>query len=655
MTDLPENIYDHPKVKELLDKIGELEAKIGAFQPQLDQMVAQYNDARGRKEAYLRSVNEQLAQYDNEMRQADRVRREIEQQMDAAKSLKQSIHNNITQTVEELQAATRLQEVEERWERMMRESDYFWKAHIRPFQKVATRFTVDGFVEGIHGVLIADQMGLGKTLEAGASLDVIQDLDTYGETIAEKCPTVDMHLPESQAVLWVCPNSIKETTMRELRKWCPERQTIRLDSVAPAIRDKMIEIAYNSGMTVVVAYEQLRDRKGKPVTPAVFWQDYDPSKKPDEMKPREWPVVVLDEAHKFKDDRSSTFERIEQICERAGFVIPMTGTPIMNRPQEFWAILHMLTLRGKYADRFKEKWRFENEYCTTWGNETSFWGGGADRLIKQVSDMVIRRRKDEVLLDMPDKVREVRFVELGPDQRAVYDQMRDKFLIWLDEQQKDFISATSILAQLTRLRQLALYPAGVKIAEMDGNGQPTGHEIAVECRDSAKIDEAMDVLEELIDNGEKCLVFSNYNDPLKELGDRITAKYGSEAEVDYIVGTGKYANPDYRANLQDRFNDPNSSLKVVLGNIAAMGLGLNMQGACSNAIFLDLGWNPGVNEQAEDRLHRQGQKNAVTIHIIQAEDTVDGFIAQKLEQKANMIEGVMERSELRKMVEEGLI
>jgi SNF2 family DNA or RNA helicase len=86
-----------------------------------------------------------------------------------------------------------------------------------------------------------------------------------------------------------------------------------------------------------------------------------------------------------------------------------------------------------------------------------------------------------------------------------------------------------------------------------------------------------------------------------------------------------------------------------------MGIGLNLQGACSNAIFLDLGWNPGVNEQAEDRLHRQGQKNAVTIHIIQAEDTVDAFIAMKLEEKAAMIEGVMERSELRKAIQDGLI
>jgi SNF2 family DNA or RNA helicase len=103
------------------------------------------------------------------------------------------------------------------------------------------------------------------------------------------------------------------------------------------------------------------------------------------------------------------------------------------------------------------------------------------------------------------------------------------------------------------------------------------------------------------------------------------------------------------------FNRPDSPLRVMVGNIRAMGTGLNLQDACSHAIFLDLDWSPGSNEQAEDRLHRQGQENNVTIHIIQAEDTVDGFIALKLEQKQGLIEGIIERDELRRALQEGLI
>jgi len=624
-----DNFYDDPRVKELLSKISELEARIQSAVPKLDQLNAHYREVKKQKEDFLESINAQLAGYDNQLRQADSERLEIERLIRDAESVKQSIHGQISETVEMLQASTRLQEAEAKWIALMDENDWVWKAAIRPFQETAARFVVNGFESDLHGVLVADQMGLGKTLEATASLDIIQTMPSYMDVIGDKCPNVNTLLPEGNSVLWVCPNSIKETTVREIRKWSPDRKTIKLEGT-PEVRNNIVKLAHQFGMVLIVAYEQLRDRKGNPVTPELF--------------EHEWPVVVLDEAHKFKNDDSSTFARVEQLCESAGFVLPMTGTPIMNRPEELWAMLHMLSLRGKYQDKFKEKWRFQNEYCSYYGTVNY------NNLIRDVSDMVIRRRKDEVLLDMPDKVREVRFVELGQAQRAIYDQMRDSFMIWLDEQKSDFISATSILAQLTRLRQLALYPAGVKIMDVDGNT----HQVT--CTEGAKLDEAMDVLTELLDNEEKCLVFSNYNEPLKVLGERIKAAYPG-VEVDYIIGG---QNDMRRAETQAKFNDPHSKLRVVLGNIAAMGLGLNLQESCSNAIFLDLGWNPGVNEQAEDRLHRQGQKNAVTIHIIQAEDTVDGFIALKLEEKQNMIDGIVEagefrKDELKKALNEGLI
>jgi SNF2 family DNA or RNA helicase len=626
---MSDNFYDDPRVKELLSKIGELEARITSMVPKLDQINAHKNTVKSAKEEWLKGVNEELAKFDRQIREADQQALEIEHMMRDAKQLQAQIHSQVSQTVEELQVANRLDEAEAQWASLLDENDWLWKENIRPFQTVCTQFTVNGFVSDLAGVVIADQMGLGKTLEATASLDVIQTLDEYDDIIAERCPSIDITSTESLAVLWVCPNSIKETTVREIRKWSPDRKTIKLEG-APGVRNQIVKLAHANGMVLIVSYEQLRERKGNPTTP--------------ELLEHSWPIVVLDEAHKFKGDNTSTFTMVETICKDAGFVVPMTGTPIMNRPEELWAILHMTTLKGKYEGKFDQKWRFQNEFCWSAGSGSQFASGGYDRLIREISDMVIRRRKDEVLVDMPDKVREIRFVTLGEEQRNVYDQMRDTFLIWLDDQKSDFISATSILAQLTRLRQLALYPAGVKIIDVEGG------EHFVSCEESAKLDEAMEILDELFDNDEKCLIFSNYNEPLKVLGRQIEEKYG--VEVGYIIGG---QNDIRRAETQERFNDPESKLKVVLGNIAAMGLGLNLQSACSNAIFLDLGWNPGVNEQAEDRLHRQGQKNAVTIHIIQAEDTVDGFIALKLEEKQNMIDGIIERKELRKMVEEGLI
>lgn len=634
MTDNFDSIYDHPQVKELLDRIADLEKLITGVKPQFEALTASYNGVKAEREDYLKSVNETLAGFDNQMRLFDRQRREIEQQIRSAESIKADVQRTITETVDALKAQQLNDEVEQKWQNMMTEWEYAWTEAIRKFQLECVRFIIGGFEADLHGVLVADQMGLGKTLEATASLDVIQGMPSYIDIISKRCPDIDLDHPESTSVLWLCPTSIKESTVREIRKWSPERQTIKLEG-SPEVRNHIVRLAHDNGMVLIVGYEQLRDRGGKAVTPELF--------------EHQWPVVVMDEAHKFKSDTSSTFTRVEEISNNAGFILPMTGTPIMNRPEELWAILHMLTLKGKYQGKFDVKWRFINEYCWSYGGTASFAGGGYDRLIKDVQDMVIRRRKDEVFSDMPDKVREVRFVELSKAQRDVYDQMRDKFLIWLDEQHTDAVSAQSVLAQLTRLRQLALYPAGVKITT------PEGKEMVVDCTEGAKLDEAMDIVEELLGNDEKVLIFSNYNEPLKVLKDRIESKFTYQdqpVEAALIIGGMTDVN---RSNKVDRFNDPDSKLRVVLGNIAAMGIGLNLQGACSDAIFLDLGWNPGVNEQAEDRLHRQGQKNAVTIHIIQAEDTVDAFIAQKLEDKAAMIEGVMERSELRKAIQNGLI
>lgn len=624
-----ENIYDHPQVKELLQKIADLENMISGVKPKFDQLTQQYNLAKGEKDEYLKSVNETLAGFDNAMRLFDRERREIEQQMRVAESMKSDVNRAITEMVDTLKAQEAENEVEQRWQHMLDSWDHAWKETIRKFQLECVRFVVGGFETDLHGILVADQMGLGKTLEAIAAIDVIQSMPSFTDIIGKRCPALDLDHPESTSVLWLCPTSIKEATVREIRKWAPERKVMKLQGT-PEIRNKIVELAHGSGIVLIVGYEQLRDRKGQSVTPELF--------------EHQWGVVVMDEAHKFKSDVSSTFARVEQISKNAGFILPMTGTPIMNRPEELWSILHMLTLKGKYEKKFDVKWRFINEYCWSYSGKAEFAGGGYDRLIKDVKDMIIRRRKDEVFSDMPDKVREVRFVELDKAQRDVYDQMRDKFLIWLDEQHTDVITAQSILAQLTRLRQLALYPAGVKITDSEGK------EHVVDCTEGAKLDEAMDIVEELLANDEKVLIFSNYNEPIKVLSARIEQHFGVETAL--IIGGQTDVN---RANKVDRFNDPDDKLRVVLGNIAAMGIGLNLQGACSNAIFLDLGWNPGVNEQAEDRLHRQGQKNAVTIHIIQAEDTVDAFIAMKLEEKAAMIEGVMERSELRKAIQDGLI
>jgi SNF2 family DNA or RNA helicase len=215
-----------------------------------------------------------------------------------------------------------------------------------------------------------------------------------------------------------------------------------------------------------------------------------------------------------------------------------------------------------------------------------------------------------------------------------------------------------------------LYPAGVTVKRKllnEKTGEIIEHVKTLEVEESAKLaddeeaNSALELISELADANEKVLVFSNYKEPLFKLEKLIAAKdlkwtNAAGDERDFIVRriTGDQ-NDVTKANVIDLFNDPESDVRMVVATIKAGGTGLNLQGACSHSIFLDLDWTPGINEQAEDRLHREGQKDTVFIHIIQAEDCIDGYIAKKIEQKVNMIEGTIERDELRQALKDGLI
>jgi SNF2 family DNA or RNA helicase len=628
-------IYDHPVVKDLMAQISALIAK----QDQVESAIKDFDSTKkvlsSKRQALMDSIRDQVAEINKEIWDIDAAKAEAEKTLREARMLKESLHDSINEQAQLLVAEGRLEESRQRWQDIMDEHDWLWVESVRPYQTKAIEFVASGVERDLGGVAIFDQMGLGKTLEAIAAIDLIQhNKAEYVAMLEARMPGFNVDSPSAGAVLWVCPNSIKTSTARELAKWS-DRKVVIVDGPV-GLRDALVDMAYGVGMLVICSYEQLRDRKGEPVTKALV--------------KNHWPLVVMDEAHRYKNTASSTFKNIKTVVENSGFIIPMTGTPILNRPDELYAILHMLTIKGKNMGEFAKYSYFANNYLN--------WNGSAnvERLMKSIGDKVIRRTKQEVLKDLPDKLREVRFVELDTEQRELYDMMRDKLYVWLDEQKSDAISVSNFLAQISYLRQIALLPAGVKLK---GNNDPDKGEITqdkfLECTQSAKLDECMALVEELLEADEKVLVFANFNHVLHELQKRVAAwAEANERDDDCRLIIGG-VDQKTRANFQDRLNNPDDNLRVLGLNIRAGGLGMNLQGACSHAIFMDLDWSPGSNEQAEDRLHRSGQTKDVMIHIIQAEETVDAFIAQKLETKSAMIEGTIERDELRAALDAGLI
>lgn len=474
----------------------------------------------------------------------------------------------------------------------------FW-SHAMEFQREDVLYAVNAWKMGLTGVLNANDMGLGKTYESLAMFYIINKL------------FVEKH-GRSMKTIWVTKKSLIKSTVRELKTWHGELNVIPVVNVTdPGTRKFLIDMAVNSGAILVTNYESLS------TTPEIV-DDYT------------FDMIFMDEVHKLKGGANAkptkvwcaARDLVHKSRDAGGFYIPLSGSPISNHPKEMWAYLHLFD-----PIRFPSVHSFEKRYCSWFGQGIAVQ---PDILIKAMKSQVIRRRKDEVAIQLPELTYDYRSPDHTEAQAIVYQSMRTNFFIWLDEQGEDVpLTATVIIAQLNRLRQINLWPDAL-------THKPTG---------SGKIDEAMDIIMELCETGEQVVVFSSqFNDPLYEVRDRVR-NLGWICEV--IDGAAKDVD-----GVCENFRQ--AKVNVICVNMKSGGEGLNLQksdrwpGGAAHAIFLDRWWNPSVNEQAEARIYRKGANVPVTMHIMECEDTVDMFIRAKIDMKTEMITGVMESAALRK-------
>lgn len=513
-------------------------------------------------------------------------------------------------TIQQIAAEQKFQELKGQFDELR--SQMPWSDVIADYQWDDVCFQAAAFKAGKKGILNANPMGGGKTFESGAfeaiGIPLFQEM--YGR------------FPRS---IWFTKKSLRHSSFKELRRWNPDRMIIVLDGT-PSQRDFQVDLAVANNAMVIANYDMMN------TTPKI--------------KEFEWDFVFMDEVHKLKGGANSTptriFENAKEICHKAKFIVPMSGSPIQNHPKEMWTYLHLLD-----PEHFPNVRRFEREFCYGYGERDSEgnlinvvdW----ERIIGVLKDRVIRRDKKEIDPQLPDKVREFRLVDMAPKQREIYNQLKQEFFVWLDEQKSQSMTATAIIAQLTRLRQINLLPSSVKIKD-----EKTGLEYSIECNDSGKLDEAMDIVEQLVGENEQVVIFSSqFNAPLFELERRIKEEFKVTTEC--VTGE----NSGNIEDIENRFQQ--GETRILLINMKTGSEGLNLQkfpdrwpGGASHVIFLDLWWNPESNKQGEDRIWRKGQTETANIHIIQTENSVDAFIANILEEKEEMIEGITNRSEYKK-------
>ena len=436
---------------------------------------------------------------------------------------------------------------------------------------------------GAPSHLIANDMGTGKTYEA-----IVLDAHYRQEH------------PEGRTLV-VAPLS----TLSGWAKTYTELTGLRICVINPKNRPRFLDYMKQDKYDVyILHWEALRLLQ-------------------DDLKKKKWMHIIADEVHRAKNRKAKQTKALKQIKPK--YRTAMSGTPVINRPDEIWSILHWM-----YPKDYTSYWRFYEQYVDY---EIGYPGGyhifrgtkNLDLLREEISKFMTRRTKAEVLPDLPDKYYTEKLIKLGSKQRKAYDAMRKEMIAWVGQNEDQPLVAPIVIARLMRLQQLAL-----AYAEIDEE-----YEVAL-SEPSAKLEALRDII---LDNPQKPLVvftqFTKMIDLTVDYIERTCAKeIGKKARIERIDGGTKN-----RGQIIDDFQ--NGKINVLIMTIGAGGVGITLTKA-DTVVFLDRSWSPAINLQAEDRLHRIGQENAVQVIDLIAEETVDRGRMQRLEQKWEIIKSLID-------------
>ena len=316
-------------------------------------------------------------------------------------------------------------------------------------------------------------------------------------------------------------------------------------------------------------------------------------------------MIILDEGHVCKSPTSIQGKNLLKLS--AKYMVLATGTILMNSPLDAYVPLKWIGAdRSTYTN-------FKFYYCNYTGQFNNILLGyrNMDILKDQLEDVSLRRTKD--LLDLPEKTIITEYVDMNDKQHSFYDNIKEGIIQQVD---KVKMSTANLLAMVTRLRQATACPSI----------------LTTENIPSSKIERASDLAKQIIENGDKVVIFSTFKDSLYELEKEFNG-------VDYVVCHGDVSDSDINI-LKNRFQE-DDNCKVMLATWQKMGTGITLT-AASYAIFLDTPWTNAVFLQAQDRIHRIGSKKPVFIYNLVCKDTIDERVLELVESKGAISDYVVD-------------
>ena len=414
-------------------------------------------------------------------------------------------------------------------------------------------YQVEGvkFLVSNKHALLADDMGTGKTVMSIVALKLL------------------MHHNDAKRGLILCPPSVLHQWMEHLAEWFPEIITCLVRGT-PEIRS----LEWNTPANVyVTTYDTLRSDIDNGLISRDKWDYFD--------------SVIIDEAHHIKNPESSRSKAIRKL--RPSYRWGLTGTPIQNKIEDMAAIFDFI-----YPGLIVQ------------------WDLYEQRIKQKVAPYFLRRRKQEVLKDLPPKLKQDFWLEMSDSQKAEYFKVEREAQAEIEGLGMN-ITKMHIFAKMQKLKQICNFPSA--------------------SNTSPKLETLKEQIEDVVESGNKVIIFSQYVDQGVNKLEKALNPYG----VAKIVGG---QSDSERRHEIERFKSSDKT-PILIASVKSGGEGLNLTEA-SYVVHFDHWWNPAVMWQAEDRVHRRGQKQNVNVYSYWMSETIDDRIYKILKRKGLMFENIVD-------------
>ena len=449
------------------------------------------------------------------------------------------------------------------------------KSELRQYQVIGFKWLkiLDNYK---FGGILADDMGLGKTIQL---LAVIQ---SYLEEEKNPSPSIV-----------VCPSSLSLNWKNEIDKFAPNIKTLVIHGNAEERANQIENIEkYN---LVITSYDLLK-------------RDIEEYKEKD----YKFKYIIADEAQYIKNNNTQNAKVIKEI--KADTKFALTGTPIENSLSELWSIFDFIMPGYLYSYR-----KFKEIYEVPIVKDNDEWV--LKKLKMLIEPFILRRTKQEVLTELPDKTISVLNNEMQDEQLKIYTSYMANAKREVSQELKENgfeKSQMKILALLMRLRQICCHPS-LFLSNYTG--------------ESSKLNQCIEVIKDAVLSGHKILLFSSYSSMLEIIGEEL-----KKENIKHFKLTGQTKVGD-RLKLVEEFNS-NDEIKVFLISLKAGGTGLNLIGA-DMVIHYDPWWNLSAENQATDRTYRIGQKKNVQVYKLITKDSIEERIYELQEKKAQLAKSML--------------